>query len=566
MPDLSPAEHLQRFNELENQSSNFRSLWDEIQRYVVPWRDPVQGATSRGEKQTNKIFDSTAVNALTIASAAMHGMTTPSSSRWFSLRHPIPALNERVEVGAWMEESSKRVMTALQQSNFNQSSQEMDSDLLAFGTGAMFIRVKDPVRGLPFPGLQFRTLSPGSYVVVENEDGFVDTIYRKMRMSVWAIVRKWGLENVGREIQELWEQKKFDQRKFVIHAVLPRKKGVQTANDLRVPRKERPFTSLWMVTSSDGTHSVGNHMGIGLMNGAPHVLMEDGLFEFPFFVPRWRLMSGEVYGRSPIIDALPDIRTLNQAVEYRLQAWQLAIAPPIATRDRGVIGDVRLAPFGRTNVRGNPREAIMPIDIGANFNVANFQEEQLRDQIRKALFIEQIQSAQSQGLTPKSATEVSINFEMMTRILGPVANRLQPEFLSPLVTTTFRMLQRHDALPPAPDELVEQGGDLGVLYEGPLARSQSIQEVDAISRWLQVALPISEVNPEILAWVDFKEMGRTLADAVSLPRSVMKSRETVEQETAQAAQVRAAQQQQVDALQGAEVLNKVTPAVTALNQ
>lgn len=560
MANLTPSEDIKRFGELENQASQFRALWDEIQRYVVPWRDPIQGLNHTGEKQTDRVFDSTAIHALTIASAAMHGMTTPSSTRWFSLVHPDPLMQEVLEVSQWLEDSSNRAMKAIQQSNFNQTTQELDSDLLAFGTGALYIRVKEATAGNSFPGFQFDILSPGSYVVAENADGIVDTIYRKFRMSVSAIFQKWG-ENSGKKVQDLMEAKKFDHRLWIVHSVCPRSGDVRFDNDLKVPRKNRPFMSRWMVLESDATLTTGNTQGSGL-SSEPHVLMEDGLFEFPFLVPRWRKMSGEVYGRSPIIDALPDIRTLNQAVEFRLKAWSLAIAPPIASSDRGVIGDVRLIPFGRTTVRGNPRDVIMPIDIGANFNVANFQEEQLRDKIRQALFIEQIQSAQSQGLTPKSATEASINFEMMTRILGPVANRLQPEFLAPLVSNVFRMMQRHNAVLPAPADLLESGGSLDVIYEGPLSRAQSIQEVDAVSRWLQIALPIAEIDPSVIAWVDFSELGKALADAVSIPKKVMKSREQVESELAQAKEQRANQQMQANMLAGAEVINKVSPAVT----
>lgn len=567
MPDLTPQQHSRRYNELETQAAQWRTLWEELQNYVAPWRDPVQTAKHSGQKQTDKIFDSTASHVVNISSAAVHGMTMPAGTKWFTATHPIRQIAEQVEVGQWLEGVTTTITDAFLSSNLAQESQEFITDLLVFGTACLYMEAKAPSASRPTPSLRFRAMPPGSYVIAENADGLVDTVYRKFKLSVDAIVRRWGPEKSGPAVKKLWDEGKLDTKMNILHATMPRDaRDVREGDDISVPKKNRPFMSEWIVLGQSSAVTAGGAPGTQVGGGLAsekelHVLESDGLFEFPFLVARWRKMSGEDYGRSPGIDALPDIRTLNQAVEYRLKAWTLAIAPPIATSDRGVIGDVRLVPFGRTHVRGNPRDSIMPIDIGANFNVANFSEEQLRDQIRRAFFIDQLQRAESQGKSPKSATEVSISFELMMRILGPVASRLQTEFLAPLIKNAYRLIRRGNGFTPAPEALLAEGTGIDVEYQGPLARAQSIQEVDAVNRWLQVALPLAELRPEILAWVDFSELGKSLADAVSVPREVMKSRKQVEAETQQAQEEAAAQAQQADLLAAGEVINKVTPAV-----
>lgn len=571
MPDLNPQQHMRRQQDLERQSANFRRLWEELQEYIAPWRDPVRTARSAGERQTDRIFDSTAANVANIAAAAVHGMTMPAGTKWFFAKHPDQALRENVPVGQWLEDSTTRVNAGFLDSNLAQESQEAIFDLLVFGTMCLYMELKPPTAEKPFPGYRFRTMPPGSYVAAENADGVIDTIYRKFRLSVDAIFRRWGTES-GKEVLDLVKEGKWDSRFTLIHAVYPRPlQDVTVGNDLRVPKTKRPFASDWILAGKSDEFSVGHNpvsaspQGDSTLGQGAHILEKDGLFEFPFMAARWRKMSGETYGRSPGIDSLPDIRTLNQAVEFRLKAWALAIGPPIATSDRGVIGDVRLTPFGRTHVRGDASKAISTIDIGANFNVANFQEEILRAQIQKAFFVDQLNRAESVGKSPKSATEVSINFELMMRILGPVASRLQVEFLAPLVQNGFRMMHRVGGLLEAPDSVLGRNGNIKVGYEGPLARAQSVQEVDAVSRWLQVVLPISEIRPEVLKPVDYAELGRVLAEAVSVPKSVMKSREQVAAETEQEAAAAQAQQESTEALEGAEVLNKVTPAITALS-
>jgi hypothetical protein len=572
--NLTPQDHLARARELENQAANFRAIWQEIQDYVTPWRDPIISRIASGQKETDLVFDSTAMHALITSASAMGGLTTPQGMKWFSYRLPDKSLNELVEVGRWSEDTTQRAMNALNNSNFATEDQIVRTDLLAFGTAALYMDVRPPSAKLKFPGFTFKTLAPGSYVCAENDEGIVDTVYRKFTLPAQAVWRRWG-EQSGPLVGKLMQDKKWDQQVQLVQAIAPRMQDVDMRNDLRVTPSKRPWTNLIMITGTNPTATAGqsagspgfgpSSAGLGPDNNEVHVISEGGFFDMPVLVPRWYRMSGETYGRSPVMNAMPDIRTLNKAVELRLKAWQLQVAPPIVTADRGVIGDVRLNPYGRTYVRnGFPRDAVFPLQLGGDFNVANFSEQQLQAQIQRALFIDQIQSASSSGLTPKSATEVSINFEMMMRILGPIATTLQTEYLGPLVTGVFRTLQRHGVLAELPLPL-DDLDELNVIYEGPLARAQSIQEIDATSRWLQITLPLAELHPEIMTWVDFSELGKTLADAVSLPREVMRSREEVEEMANAQAQQQAAAQGQQDLLGSAEVINKVTPALVGLN-
>ena len=560
MAEMSVQEHAARAQELEVQASNFRNVWQEIHDFVLPNRDPIISRVMQGQKETDFLFDSSPTHALILAAAAMGGLTTPQNMQWFRYITADHGLNQLQEVGAWMEDTSMRARAVFNNSNFASEDHMIRVDLLGFGTAALMMDIKT-ARASGFPGFVFRTLPAGSYVIAEDADGIVDTVYRKLNMSAAAIIRRWGPEMAGQFVREKAAEKPDSQIRL-LQAIAPRTgDNISLENSLQVPPKNRPWTNILMVLDSAEVPLTGQSAGFSPITDPIHVIFEDGFWEMPVLVPRWQKMSGEVYGRSPIMIAMPDIRTLNAAVELRLKAWQLAIAPPVVTADRGVIGDVRLNPYARNNVRNlNPRDAIVTLDLGANFNVANFQEEELRQAIRRLLAIDTIQSAASQGLTPKSATEISVNFEMMMRIMGPMATPLQSEYLAPLVTNVFRAMQRHGAIlqPPVP---LQELGDPQVVYEGPLARAQSIQEVDAVSRFMQVALPLAELDPSIMQWVEFSELGKVIAEAVSFPQRAMRTREQVEALINQQAQRAAELQRQQDLLGAAEVVNQVTPAV-----
>lgn len=524
-----PKDITKRYERLRTNRANFDARWTEIGEYIVPWRRlAIERQFTQGDKRTEKIFDGTAPQALTTAASAVHGTLTPSTVRWFGLAMRDSEVNDIQPVAEWLEDATQRILSAFGQSNFDSEMQEVDVDLLAFGTACIFLDEQDPLPGQNFTGFRFRTYPPGSYAVGENADGLVDTVFVEFQLSAIAAADKWGMENLSDGLKKRIDSGHGDELVSFLHAVEPRT-DARISSSLNAPPTERAFRSVILEYGAN----------------EKKVVRESGYHELPYMVPRWRKISGETYGRGPGMDILPDVRTLNQAVELRLKAWLLAVAPPIKTRDRGVIGDVRLRPFGRTYVRD--MQAIEAFDIGSKFDVSNFQEEQIRAAIRAGLFVDQIQFPPQQG-TPVSATEAGIRFETMQRILGPTVSRLQAELLGPLVDRAFNIMFRRGALSELPDELLaasEAGrGIIDVVYEGPLARAQRATDVEAINRFAALAFPLAEARPEILDNVNFDEMVRGLGDAVSLParflhdeRAVARIREARRQAEEQAAQM-----------------------------
>ena len=162
-----------------------------------------------------------------------------------------------------------------------------------------------------------------------------------------------------------------------------------------------------------------------------------GYNEFPYLVPRWAKATGEIYGRSPSYNALPDIKTLNKAVEIGLKAWAKAIDPPLLVQDDGVVGRVRTTPAGITVIRNDG--AIKPLQTGSNWQITDMKETQLRTAIRQAYYSDQLQLQEGPQMT---ATEVQVRYELMQRLLGPTLGRFQSEFLNPLIERVFGIMFR----------------------------------------------------------------------------------------------------------------------------
>ena len=513
MEQMSPYDYVKkRLGAMESHRGTWEDHWQEILDYVMPRKADVTTVRSRGEKRTEVLFDSTAITANTLLAASLQGTLTSPSLPWFSIKLRDKAINQDHKTQLWLEDTARRMYDAFNDANFNTEVHEMYLDLTSIGTGCLF--VEESKDGFAENGIHFKTLHINEFYIQENVNGYIDTVYRKYKLSARQAVQEFGEENLGEKILDAAKMK--PEKEFVfIHAVEP---------------------------SIDYKRATGK-VATKLKYHSCHVCQEDkmvvrtgGYTEFPYLVPRWSKATGEIYGRSPSYNALPDIKTLNKAVEIGLKAWAKAIDPPLLVQDDGVIGRVRTTPAGITVIRNDG--AIKPLQIGSNWQITDMKETQLRTAIRQAYYSDQLQLQEGPQMT---ATEVQVRYELMQRLLGPTLGRFQSEFLNPLIERVFGIMFRAGALLPPPDNIQEAKMD--IEYVGPLARSQRMEEAQAIDRLYQLAANVAQIDPTIMDNINHDEAIRMRANLLGVPKSILVSREDVAEK--REAQQQAAMQQQM---------------------
>jgi hypothetical protein len=513
MDTLTPFDYVKkRLGAMESNRGTWEDHWQEILDYVMPRKADVTLVRAKGEKRTEVLFDSTAITANTLLAASLQGTLTSPSLPWFSIKLRDKQSNEDHQTQLWLEDTARRMYDAFNDANFNTEVHEMYLDLTSIGTGCLF--VEEHKDGFTDNGIHFKTLHINEFYIQENNNGFIDTVYRKYKMSARQAVQEFGEDNLGEKILEAAKNK--PEKEFVfIHAVEP---------------------------SIDYKRATGK-VATKLKYHSCHVCQEDkmvvrtgGYNEFPYLVPRWSKATGEIYGRSPSYNALPDIKTLNKAVEIGLKAWAKAIDPPLLVQDDGVIGRVRTTPAGITVIRNDG--AIKPLQIGSNWQITDMKETQLRTAIRQAYYSDQLQLQEGPQMT---ATEVQVRYELMQRLLGPTLGRFQSEFLNPLIERVFGIMFRAGALLPPPDNIQEAKMD--IEYVGPLARSQRMEEAQAIDRLYQLAANVAQIDPTIMDNINHDEAIRMRATLLGVPKSILISREDVAEK--REAQAQAAMEQQM---------------------
>lgn len=532
---------LQRFDKLKDMRSNYEGLWQELADYLMPRKRGIGTQFSPGSKQTGKVFDSTGESANRNLSAAMHGSLTNPVVRWFLLRMREESLNNDREVAIWLEECANQMYLSFRQSNLNSELPEVYLDLGWCGTGALFVEEKEtPSWYRGFRGFRFLAVPISEYWIGESAEGRVNTFFRLYEISAIEAARQFGLDKIGPAIEKkLYSEP--DSMVQVLHGIFPRERRPGTG----LLTKNMPFASV--------------HIGWDDKN----LLRESGYMTFPVMVPRWSKTSGEVYGRGPGHTALPDVKTLNKATSFELDAWAIAVRPPMKVRDDGVVGQVRWVPAGYTSVRD--MDALEAMESKANFSVGQVKSEMLKMSIKEIFFNSQLQLPSNQ---PMTATEIERRYELMQRVLGPTLGRLEAELQQPLIERAFDMMLRRGALPPPPRKVLEAAaqnrGDIDIEMEGPLARAQKQTDVAAIQRTYELMLPISQVKPSVLDNLDEDEAAKIVARATGAPRSFIRDPAAVAQIREARAAAEAEEQQKQDMERMAMGASKVAPMLKAM--
>jgi len=78
---------------LAEKRSNWENHWQEVSDYMLPRKAEITKERARGDKRNTQIYDATAVHALELLAASLHGMLTSSANKWFSLRFKETELN-----------------------------------------------------------------------------------------------------------------------------------------------------------------------------------------------------------------------------------------------------------------------------------------------------------------------------------------------------------------------------------------------------------------------------------------------------------------------------------------
>jgi len=526
-PGMSPTErrdyYRRRHAALKTDRQTWDTHWRELAQFAMPrlgrWFDT--DPTSRGMKKHESIIDSTPTKAVrTMAAGMMAGASSPARP-WFRLTTPYPELNRRYLVRVWLDAATEMTTRAFRKSNTYRTLHSIYEETGLFGTSASimapnFERV-----------IHHHNMTIGEFALQQDFSGRVVTCYREFDMPVGALVGEFGYEAVSSHVKSLYNGRQFDRMIRCVHAIEPR--------PLRDARREDnlnwPFASVYFEDKTDATT----------------ILRESGFRQFPVLAPRWGAASSDVYGYSPGMDALGDMKALQHQQKRKSQAIDYKVLPPTTHPSHLKGREINKQPGGSTPVDSvGSNNAIRSMwEVNLDLNDLREDMAELRARINENFFVDMFLMMAQSDRRNMTATEVAERHEEKLIMLGPVYERLQNELYEPLVEFTFRELLEGGALPPLPQELI--GMDLQVEFISVMAQAQKAVGAVSADRFIGTIGALANLKKDVLDLLNEDEIASAYADMLAVDPRFLRSPDEV-------ATLRSARNQALAAQQQAELL------------
>ena len=249
------------------------------------------------------------------------------------------------------------------------------------------------------------------------------------------------------------------------------------------------------------------------------LLRESGYNDFPAVVPRWGISGGDIYGNSPGMEALGDIKQLQHEQLRKAQGIDYQTKPPLQVPSYMKNRDVDSLPGGVTFVDGQQGKIETAFQVNLNLQHLLMDIQDVRMRINGAFYADLFLMLANATDTRMTATEVAERHEEKLLMLGPVLERLHNELLDPLIDITFNRMVENNLIPPAPPEL--QGMELNVEFVSMLAQAQRAIGTNSIDRYVNSMGLVAQMKPEVLDKFDADSWSDEYADMLGVDPSLI---------------------------------------------
>lgn len=483
-----------RWGMLKTERATWWAHWQEITTFLLPrnGRYFVQDR-DKGWRRHNNIYDNTGTRSLKILGAGMMAGATSPARPWFRLGTPDPELNQYHPVKLWLADTTQRMQQVFQRSNTYRALHQMYEELGAFGTAASLVLPDYHTMIHHYPS------TIGEFAIAQDYQGKVCTIYREFEKTVGEIVKEFGYKNCSTVVRNMYDRGSLDQWIRLIHAIEP-----------RADRDIRKKDALNMAFGS-------YYFEVG---GNPNTyLRESGFKEFPAVVPRWATAGGDIYGNSPGMEALGDIKQLQHEQLRKGQAIDYQTKPPLQVPTSMKNRDVETLPGGISFYDGQTAGIKTAFDVQLDLNALLMDIQDVRERIRGSFYADLFLMLANATDTRMTATEVAERHEEKLLMLGPVLERLHNELLNPLIEITFTRMVEAGAILPPPPEL--QGMELNVEFVSMLAQAQRAIGTNSVDRYVANLGAVAQFKPDVLDKFDSDQWADAYADMLGVDPKII---------------------------------------------
>lgn len=484
-------------------------LHQTLAEQIFPERATFTVSRVDGEEYARDLYESMPAQARRDLAAAIGAILRPRGKEWF---RPTPAdtwrRTQRAKEFADFVKAEMRRLLYNERTRFQKIMADADDDFVSFGN-AVPILTESPER----MGFLFELSHLRDNAWTTNRYGEVDVNHRKIKMTLRAIVQRWGEKALTETQRKVLEKSPYEEIE-IRHVCMP----VEDFDPYRPRRKwqGKPWASVYL--NPEGRH----------------VIHEGGYFEFPYLHRRWRVPDDSVYGYSPAaMLGLVDARVLQSQARVILDSGELAVAPPLVAKRDAVLGGVNNYAGAVTwlDMEYDERlgEALRPLESGGDVRLGLEMKIDTRQIIQAAWYLNKLSLPSDKDMT---AYEVSERVAEYIRSAGPVFEPFEADNARTL-KLMFHMCLRLGYFGPIesiPPEI--KGGEIEWEFDTPVQQAYARVKVVRARETAEAVRPIAEINPQVVHNFDWDRMARDTAEAIGGEAAWVKPIEAVEQQRA----------------------------------
>jgi len=456
----SVASTLQRYDKAMSRKRESDGSRQDAGHYSWPnaWRQVRNAEQSEGEQNTQELYDSTALMAAFTLTSGLFSFIMPAGAFWFGFTAQDPKINKDQAMMKWMSGASSAIQKEIWRSNFQREMFMTIRSMVVFGTGIISVELigKD---------LVFQSHHVGFMAFDDNNRGEIDTVYRQIFYDTRQAVQKFGINIKSKTVQKSIKANKWDDKFEFVHVTSPNKDFDKT----KIGAKNKKVKSEYIMIK-DKT-----------------IVKRGGFDQLPYLVARFSLVPGEIMGRGPAMELLPEIKMLNRMKASFIESAELANNPPMIVEDDGVVGQPVTEPGGMVYMRSGAQFP-QPWNTGVNVQL---NAEVIRDQqtvVKEGFLINRFNSLENKR--NMTAYEVGVRKEDDLTIVSPQITPLQKETLDPILIRSLDLMIEAQRIKKPP-----QTFDFDISYQGRLSLAMASVQSNAMEATLAKWQPYGEVTP-----------------------------------------------------------------------
>jgi hypothetical protein len=519
-----------RVKDNEAIKQHWHNIWELCGEYVHTRKQHFLTTPLPGEFLTEQLYSSIAPHANNAMSSALLGQLWPNGARSVRLSRPkhIPDTKENKDYYTKIT----RIFTDFldqPEANLVPSLSEYLFDQGAFGIAGIHRKKTEDF----MQPLKFFPVTVKNFLVEENKEGRVTSVFIDDHYTVRQLVDTFGLDNVSKVNADKYLKGMFHDKVRVLQVVEPR---MENNPKFQFGNKNMPISSMHFEWDTS------------------KILRESGFLQHPLVVARFQKATGEVYGRSPSMFAISAILRLNLVGEILMKNSEKVGSPPLYLLDNGALGATivdtsadALNVFQTTGLgESSPIGTISDVgDLRPLLELA----ETLKTEITQAFLIDKLLDMNNE--TRMTLGEAQIRDRIRGDANTALYKRQMNELFTPLLTGAYNDLlgmghmgvvrgteQEKDIidrgldplyLPDAVRDALEKELPIyEIEYVSPAARVMKTEQMQGLTSFLDIAMGVGAGIPEALDNVDIDSIIKETAELTNIGEDKLNDLPTVQ--------------------------------------